>query len=304
MNTKTFSGFEDLSDDFDAVSHTGIAATIEGSSKMKSLKAETPQKLFVENCPKCNGSGRYNSPSSLGHQTCTKCKGKGKLTFKKPAHERKKVNDSRKAKEREKHLAKVSGFRSKNPEVCAWIDKDNREFANSLSRCLDKYGALTENQINAVFRCIEAQKKQRAEAEVRIAEAKVDATVDISPIVKAINLASSNGLKNPKVRLLAGDIKMIVYNASKSSVNAGSQYVKTTDDFYLGKITDGVFYRARDTTKEQEQEIVKAFQDPMKSAVAYGRATGSCSCCGRELTDGDSIERGIGPICEQKFFGG
>jgi hypothetical protein len=35
--------------------------------------------------------------------------------------------------------------------------------------------------------------------------------------------------------------------------------------------------------------------------VAYGRATGSCSCCGRELTDPVSIEAGIGPICAGRF---
>jgi hypothetical protein len=35
--------------------------------------------------------------------------------------------------------------------------------------------------------------------------------------------------------------------------------------------------------------------------VAYGKRTGACSCCGRELTNGESIDRGIGPICAEKY---
>jgi hypothetical protein len=37
--------------------------------------------------------------------------------------------------------------------------------------------------------------------------------------------------------------------------------------------------------------------DPLAYAVAYGRETGSCSCCGRELSDPISVERGVGPVC-------
>lgn len=29
--------------------------------------------------------------------------------------------------------------------------------------------------------------------------------------------------------------------------------------------------------------------------------TGNCLCCGRELTDSDSIERGVGPVCAKYY---
>lgn len=32
--------------------------------------------------------------------------------------------------------------------------------------------------------------------------------------------------------------------------------------------------------------------------------SGTCSRCGRELTDPDSIARGLGPVCAEKTFGG
>ena len=41
--------------------------------------------------------------------------------------------------------------------------------------------------------------------------------------------------------------------------------------------------------------------DPLAAAVAYGKRTGRCCCCGLELTHKDSIDLGIDPICRDKF---
>ena len=38
-----------------------------------------------------------------------------------------------------------------------------------------------------------------------------------------------------------------------------------------------------------------------EQAAAYGRRSGRCCCCGRELTDPASIAAGIGPVCAAKF---
>lgn len=40
----------------------------------------------------------------------------------------------------------------------------------------------------------------------------------------------------------------------------------------------------------------------VEEASAYGHLTGRCGCCGRLLTNEESIERGIGPICFEKYF--
>jgi hypothetical protein len=39
----------------------------------------------------------------------------------------------------------------------------------------------------------------------------------------------------------------------------------------------------------------------LDEAKAYGKVTGTCCNCGRLLTNEDSIEAGIGPICAGKF---
>lgn len=40
---------------------------------------------------------------------------------------------------------------------------------------------------------------------------------------------------------------------------------------------------------------------PLATAIKFGRASGRCCSCGRDLTDPDSIAAGIGPICATKF---
>lgn len=39
-----------------------------------------------------------------------------------------------------------------------------------------------------------------------------------------------------------------------------------------------------------------------EQAAEFGRLTGSCCCCGRLLTDPNSIADGIGPVCKDKHF--
>ena len=68
---------------------------------------------------------------------------------------------------------------------------------------------------------------------------------------------------------------------------------------YLGKVTPNrLDSRLADDVKSV---ILEAASDPLTAAVRYGRETGSCSCCGRDLTNPDSIAAGIGPICREKY---
>lgn len=41
--------------------------------------------------------------------------------------------------------------------------------------------------------------------------------------------------------------------------------------------------------------------DPERAAVEHGKLSGRCAVCSRDLTDPESIERGIGPVCADKF---
>jgi hypothetical protein len=69
----------------------------------------------------------------------------------------------------------------------------------------------------------------------------------------------------------------------------------------LGRIVDGRFLRSHACDDATEARILAAIADPAAAAIAYGQRTGTCSCCGRELTNAESRARGIGPICAEKY---
>lgn len=106
--------------------------------------------------------------------------------------------------------------------------------------------------------------------------------------------------------MLGNDIPLLFQpaNVNARPENQGAIYVKDErDETYLGKIKDGKFYRSRACSDEQYAAVIEACKAPEESAIAFGKKFGSCSCCGRVLTNDLSIELGIGPICRGKFFG-
>ena len=119
-------------------------------------------------------------------------------------------------------------------------------------------------------------------------------------IIRAIENAQDCGLKRIAMRFK--------HFIAKPSKYAGKIYIfshekqlnqwGTLSNIYLGWIT-------LDQTSLGEIALIKAVQDaatdPYSAAKLYGQNTGSCSCCGRELTNSLSIELGIGPVCREKF---
>jgi len=49
-----------------------------------------------------------------------------------------------------------------------------------------------------------------------------------------------------------------------------------------------------------ERVLEQIARDPMGALVAYGHRTGTCGVCGRRLSDPESVEAGIGPVCASK----
>ena len=99
-------------------------------------------------------------------------------------------------------------------------------------------------------------------------------------------------------------------SAVTSGQNVGCIYVKDENGAYLGKITPQGHFRPvyGGLDPEQEAAVLDAMRaaaaDPQGAAAEYGRETGRCACCGRELTNPESIALGIGPICLETLIGG
>lgn len=192
-----------------------------------------------------------------------------------------------KAEDRSKVLAKIVKFAMAHPDVVGWIDLNagGNEFAASLARQLEERGELSERQIAAV------RTKTTAAAVPRV-------LVDVGRIIESFERARQKGIEKPTMRLDVFKFKF----AGTGGSNPGAIYV-TEGELYLGKIAGGQFIKFHECTADQAARIVAAASDPEKSAEAYGRLTGRCSICALKLTAAESIERTIGPICFEKYFG-
>lgn len=215
---------------------------------------------------------------------------------------------------------RIESFSKAHPHVWAWLEteSDGFEFARSLRHAVMQYGDLTPKQLAAAEKC--AVRKAVKVAEVAQAAPQAFADVDLSemfgieiaapathapkaPTIKtdkltaAFDTAKANGLKRPILRFDGFQASL----APATGRNPGAVYIKVAGE-YAGKISKGgEFSPSRDCPNGLRAKIEAAMADPLAAAVAYGCRIGSCSCCGRTLTDPESIRRGIGPICAENF---
>lgn len=122
-----------------------------------------------------------------------------------------------------------------------------------------------------------------------------------SKLFEVFKAAKSRGLKRLTMRFSGIRVKpsrdlgslWILSDTETEIGNYGEQ------PKYLGKVTPNrLDSRLADNVKAV---LLEAAADPLSAAVKYGKETGSCSCCGRDLTNPESIRLGIGPICREKF---
>lgn len=279
-STKSPLDFESIRDDLD-------------SAPVK--RSEPP--LYVEKCTKCNGSGIYYGFSRHGRH-CFACDGKGSTMVKTSPEQREKARNSAAKKKVNKAEQNLANFEEANPAIAAWWTGSTFPFAEAMREAVVKWGALTPNQMAATVKCVDKFNNAKAARETRIENA---APVDISGLEAAFRNGQANKIKKPKLRLAEGDNSFVFSLAPMSGQNAGAVYV-ASEEQYLGKIINGKFVKSFDCSSEMERSVIAACVDPLQSAVAYGRRFGICSCCGRELTNGESIDLGIGLICRSKFF--
>lgn len=80
----------------------------------------------------------------------------------------------------------------------------------------------------------------------------------------------------------------------------GWVFVKDAAEYGQGKRygsqKPGQLYRG-----QVESELAAVLADPKAAAAAYGHLVGRCGVCNARLEDEQSVARGIGPVCAQKF---
>jgi len=289
-----------LNDDLDDLFGPKLEITADDFAAGQQLANAQQYRMHEETCKSCGGSGKFRGYSGRVIGDCFKCKGKGVRYFRQSLEKRQQqaqYRADRKAREQQSIAEQVAGWAMQFGSDYAWINAKAAtfDFAASMRDALNKYGHLTAKQHETVIRLRERDEQRdaerRAEREQREASAPV---VSLEKIEEAFAAAQGNGIKRPKLRLDTFKFSL----APATGRNAGAIYVVDAEgDQYLGKIAGGKFFRVRECTDDQEKRIVAVAADPKAAAIAYGRRTGNCCICGRELTNHASIDLGIGPIC-------
>jgi hypothetical protein len=280
-----------------------------GPVRVEPIKPVEPFKpavqRFEEGCPKCGGRGKFVSYSGRVVGDCFACKGAGKKIFKTSAATRAANRENAAERKAQATAADIAAFQAREPEVFDWLNAETQkakpfEFAIKMIEAIAQWGDLTDGQLAACKRLAHAARERAAERASAVASAP---SVDSAGIDRlkasfdtAIAYSAAKGLKlSPRITIDG----MTIAPAKAHSANPGALYVKA-GQAYLGKITGGKFFAARECTKEDETKVLAFVANPAEAAKVYGQTTGTCCVCNATLRSEWKL-RGIGPICAEKF---
>lgn len=241
-------------------------------------------------CGQCAGTGVFQGVRV--HQEkkqCFACRGKGYFKT-----DPRKLEKARQQRAKKKQDA-IEAAQALNQETTIYASVFAMAGWNDLARSLAEQHnagrAWSEKQIAAIEAMLVRMEERRAQKEAEARE------VNLQPIIDMFAHARDKGYKRPVYR--AEGLKISL--APATGANAGALYVKTENDEYIGKVADGRFFGTREATEEHKTALSVIAESPRDAAIRYGRRTGSCACCGRVLSNHQSIELGIGPICAEKW---
>lgn len=279
--------------DFDA----GVVAVEPNINGQHFVSAKPQASEYTEPCKKCGGKGYVTFGYVYTQQgKCFACKGEGYLKFKTSPEARAKARDQKRNAAATYQQRNLAAFEEEHADAWRWlqVNASTSTFASDLVSNIAKFGSLTERQMSAVLAAIQRDADRKAAAEKRQAEAP---KVNTQALFESFERASASGLKKPRLHFGT----FTVSKAPDNGNNPGALYVKDDGGTYLGKIFQGKFINSRDCTDSVRTEVIALVENPAEAARAYGLRTGNCCICNRELTNADSVGRGIGPICAEKF---
>jgi hypothetical protein len=241
-------------------------------------------------CPACRGTGNFITYTGRIGGRCFKCKGAGQITKgQNAAIKAKATKEANQLKWRDENKAAITYMHKR-------AEKGNHFYAGLIEK-MNVFGTLTENQLRMVQ--VDMDKDDAFWAKKKAEQDAAAPKIGVDKIDALFETAKANGLIRPIFRTE----RLTIKRAPATGRNPGALYVTDRDlgGEYVGMIKDGQFkakYGAKPDTLKLLCEIAG---DPLEAAVKYGRSTGTCCICARELTDPVSVANGIGPICQGKF---
>lgn len=129
----------------------------------------------------------------------------------------------------------------------------------------------------------------------------------LTKIVEHFDRAAEKKIKFPKVTLETDEgLTVKLSRAGYKAKVPGSLNVTDGKPFgenkWFGRVLrDGTLEAGKALTDEVEALLADFNDDPAKVAKTHGLLTGNCCFCRKELTTGESLTAGYGPVCADKF---
>lgn len=161
------------------------------------------------------------------------------------------------------------------------------------------------------LRLLEAIVKVGQDARERVRRIREDAGIGADPSVPApsfpavmerLRTAVANGLKRPRLRFRTPGGQTIQIKLNTTGPNEGKANISDGKPFgqgvWFGRIAhDGVLERRTESYGRVAEFMARLSEDLIATAALYGRTTGECCFCARELTTKESLAVGYGPVC-------
>jgi hypothetical protein len=179
------------------------------------------------------------------------------------------------------------------------LSDSDRVFARDLySRAVSKTKDLSEKQEYWLAEMARRARDGMSNANNAKRESVV---INASAINEMFDNALSNGHKSPKIYFEGDKSGELRLTLSKSGSYPGTIQIMDRNGNWFGRILkDGTIHSK--TAAFNVVEDIKIFcENPKEAVIKYGRKTGNCSFCAKELTTRESVSAGYGPICADKY---
>ncbi len=131
---------------------------------------------------------------------------------------------------------------------------------------------------------------------------------DFSAVYALFDVAATGG-KWPRITINADGYEFFLYVSGSKAAVPNVINVKTRDKSdnpktgWFGRITiDGAWdQRHKEVDERMADALSRLAMDPVGTVAMYGRLSGKCCFCKKQLTDPPSVEAGYGPICAKRW---
>lgn len=174
---------------------------------------------------------------------------------------------------------------------------ERNEFIYSLLKQRSERGLSAKQEAWLLFLATEHKAKLEGKPQSQPQGKQDNDGLALDGLAAAMKAAMGNGLKRPVLCLQSA--------AGELMLKAGREcFWITLNTELCGKLEHSgkaTLWKLGQAHEAVETTLLMAAMQPLQAMQQFGHVTGRCSCCRRKLTDPQSIEQGIGPVCKAKF---